>query len=306
LTDAIGPPVVNGWFLRRIGMRLWLDRNGRFSVLRATVLAALLLPALVILVDGLTGELGPRIINEIIHRNGLWAIRLLMISLAITPLRRILQWPQLITVRRMVGVAAFAYAAAHLATYILDQGFDLPKVATEIALRLYLTIGLVALVGLAVLAATSTDRMLRRLGGRRWRRLHQSVYAIGVLASIHYFMQSKLALAEPTVLAGLFAWLMGYRIVYWLWGEQRGLSLWMVTALAPAAALLTAISEAIGFWYFIGVPPQLILAADLSFEAGIRPAWIVFGTGMAVAILGLARMLYIRTVLGRTLPAAQS
>ena len=150
------------------------------------------------------GTLGPRPLIEAIHQTGLWAIRFLMISLAITPLRRALQWPRLILVRRMVGVAAFGYATLHLALYIVDQAFDWRLVASEIVFRFYLTIGFLALMSLSVLAATSTDGMIRRLGGRRWRRLHQSVYVIAVLALVHYFIQSKLNVAEPMVVAGLF------------------------------------------------------------------------------------------------------
>ena len=113
----------------------------------------------------------------------------------------------------MMGVGAFVYAACHISLYVADQMFDLWKVASEIALRLYLTIGFTALLGLAALAATSTDGMVRRLGGRRWQRLHNIIYGIGLLALIHYFQQTKADVSVPTFVAGLFGWMIGYRLL---------------------------------------------------------------------------------------------
>jgi len=118
----------------------------------------------------------------LIHRAGFWTLMFLLISLAITPLRRIARFGQLVDVRRMIGVGAFCYGVAHISLYILDQMFDLATVASEIAQRVYLTIGFTAWLGLAVLAVTSTDGMVRELGGLRWRRLHQLAYVIAVLA----------------------------------------------------------------------------------------------------------------------------
>src|SRR5262249_7425739 len=191
----------------------WFDRSGRLSPLKSVVFALLWAPGLWLAWRLAAGQLGPRPIHEVILHTGLWTIRLLLLSLAVTPLRQLLRWPQLVTVRRMIGVAAFAYGAAHLTAFAADQAFALGVVATEIVSRFYLTIGAVALTGLAVLAATSTDRMVRRLGGRNWRRLHRLVYGIGILGAVHFFLQSKLAVAEPIVMAGLLAWLLGYRLL---------------------------------------------------------------------------------------------
>src|SRR5262249_56706741 len=105
--------------------------------------------------------------------------------------------------------------AAHISLYMADQMFDLLHVASEIALRLYLTIGFIALSGLTVLAITSTDTMVRRLGGLRWRRLHQIVYVIAVLALIHFFQQTKLDVTVPTFAAGLFFLFVGYPVLGW-------------------------------------------------------------------------------------------
>jgi sulfoxide reductase heme-binding subunit YedZ len=265
--------------------RPWLDSAGRLSALKAPVLALLFVPGTWIAVDFWQGNLGPRPWDEAIHQIGLWTIRLLFLSLAVTPLRQLLRWPQLLQVRRMIGVAAFVYAAAHLFLYVGDQKFDLPKVATEIAIRIYLAIGFAALLGLAALAATSTDGMVRRLGGRAWRRLHQAIYVIAVLAAIHFFMQSKLNVQEPTVMAGLLLWLLGYRLVGALGKANRRAPARAALLLALAAAALTALGEAAYFWVAMGVDPAQVLAAHLAFDIGIRPAWVVAGIGAAVALV---------------------
>src|SRR5262249_5620255 len=132
-----------------------------------------------------------RPINELIHRAGFWALVFLGVTLAVTPFRQIFRYGPLIDIRRMVGVGAFCYIAAHLALFFADQSYSIGKVIHEITHRVYLIIGATAWVGLAVLAATSTDGMVRRLGALRWRRLHQIVYGIALLALIHYFQQTK-------------------------------------------------------------------------------------------------------------------
>src|SRR5579863_9412287 len=197
-------------------MALWHDRRGRFSSLRAATLALLIAPALALAWFALQHDLGPRPRTEAIHEVGLWAIRFLMLSLFVTPLRRIARYAPLVDVRRMLGVGCFCYIALHFALYIADQMFDLVKVVSEIALRYYLTIGFSAWLGLAALAVTSNDYMVRRLGGIRWRRLHWLVFPVAVLGSTHYFMQSKLEVFEPTVMGGIFVWLMLYRVLHWL------------------------------------------------------------------------------------------
>ena len=181
----------------------WNDYSGRLSPLKLTVLVALFLPASWTAIAFLTGNLGSRPLNEAIHQQGLWTIRLILVALAITPLKAILQWQRLILVRRMVGVAAFAYVMLHFTLYCADQAFNPLVIAREIALRIYLTIGFTALVGLAALAATSTDAMVRRMG-RKWQTLHRLIYPICVLGLIHYSMQSKLEQWEPVIADGIF------------------------------------------------------------------------------------------------------
>jgi len=145
----------------------WRDRHGRFLPLKATMLAAAFIPGAVLAWWWANGMLGGRPVTEVIHGTGDWAIRTLLISLAITPAARVLDWPRLLLVRRIVGLTALAYAVAHLTLYVVDQKYRLGVVVSEIALRFYLTIGFVVLLGLGLLGATSTDSWVQRLG-RRW------------------------------------------------------------------------------------------------------------------------------------------
>src|SRR5271170_56567 len=228
------------------------------------------------------GWLEPRPFTAAIREIGLWTIRLIFLALAVTPLRSILQWPRLVLVRRMIGVAAFAYAITHLSLYTADEMFDLAKIAGEIVHRIYLTIGFTALIGLAALAATSTDGMIRRLGARNWQRLHRLVYAIALLAVVHYCMQSKLDLWEPTIFAGIYGWLMGYRLLSRHLGVRGRLPLLWVGALGVIAAAATALGETAYFWVAFGVDPMRVIAANWSLVTGVRPAAIVLGLALAV------------------------
>lgn len=264
----------------------WTDGAGRFSALKLAVFSALLVPAALLLADAVAGSLGPRPWNLAIHRVGWWTVVFLMASLTVTPLRRTLRWNALISVRRMVGVTAFLATALHLVLYAGEQAWDLGKVSSEIVLRFYLTIGFVALLGLAALAATSTDGMVRRLGGRRWQALHRVVYPVTALALVHFFMQTKADVTEPILFSGLFVWLMAYRLWRRRFGDPAPAGL---VGLALVAALLTAAGEVVGIAIAFHAPPSVILRALFDFDAGIRPAWWVLAAGLAVAAGALAR-----------------
>lgn len=267
-------------------MTPWTDRSGKFSPLKAAVLFAACFPGLWLFWQAAAGLLGPRPVTEAIHQSGDWAIRFLWLSLAVTPLRRIANWPKLIVVRRMLGVTALAYALAHLSLYVADQKFDLAKAASEIALRFYLTIGFVALLGLVMLGSTSTDAAIKRLG-RNWNRIHRVVYAIGLLVAFHFFIQSKADVFEPTLMAGLLLLLMLYRVAHW-----RGFALASPLVLAGIAVLAALGTAAVEYaWYALatGVPAGRVLAANLQFSYSIRPAWWVLATGLGAAVIALVR-----------------
>ncbi len=269
----------------------WLDRSGRLSPLKLIVFIALFLPGAWIAFELSMGWLAPKPVTEAIHDTGLWAVRILMVSLAVSPLRRIGQWNKLIAVRRMLGVAVLAYATAHFALYVVDQKFDIVRVASEIVLRFYLTIGFVALLGLIALGATSTDAMIRRLGAQGWNRLHGLVYVIGILALLHFMIQSKLDVSQPVLMMGLFLLLMGQRL---LARVGRGDSVAGLFGLAVMAALLTALFEAA--WYHVrnGIDLGDVLSANIDFDGPLRPAWFVLIGGLAVVGFRLLRAAWVR------------
>ena len=281
----------------------WNDYSGRLSPLKLVVFAALFAPAAWVLIAYGLGLLGARPLNEAIHQIGLWTIRLIFLALAVTPLRQLLAWPRLILVRRMIGVAAFAYVLIHFGLYVASEAFDFGKVASEIVLRVYLTIGFAALLGLAALAATSTDGMIRRLGGKRWQLLHRLVYMIAVLAVIHYCFQAKLDLWEPTVMAGLLGWLFGYRLLLWRFGKRGHLALPWVAALSVAAGIGTALGEALYFRLAFHADLLRVLDADFSLQTGIRPAVVVLAIGIAITVAGAVRTATARPSPRRLRPA---
>jgi sulfoxide reductase heme-binding subunit YedZ len=260
---------------------LWRDRRGRISALRVATLLLLLLPLAKAVFEANNIAHGARPLNELIHRAGFWALVFLGVTLAVTPFRRIFRYANLIDVRRMLGVGTFCYIAAHLALFFADQGYSVGKFIHEITHRVYLIVGAVAWIGLAALAATSTDGMVRRLGGMRWRRLHQAVYAIALLALIHYFQQTKADVTVPTFAAGLFLWLTGYRVLAW-WQGSSELSTLSLFGLAIAVSVATFLGEAIGIAIAFHVSPMRVLGTIFDFDAGIRPGWQVLAAGLSV------------------------
>jgi sulfoxide reductase heme-binding subunit YedZ len=283
----------------KFGWQIWLDRRGQVSPLRLGTLALLLFPLAKALYDAEAILHGARPLNDMIHRAGFWALVFLGVTLAVTPFRRIARYGNLIEVRRMLGVGTFCYIAAHLVLYVADQSFDLGKVAHEITHRWYLIVGGTAWLGLAALAATSTDGMVRRLGGSRWRRLHQLVYAIALLALIHYFQQTKADVTVPTFAAGLFLWLIAYRVLAW-WQRSAELSTQSLLGLGLVVSILVFAGEAIGLGIAFHVSPLRVLAVDVDFNAGIRPGWQVLAASLAVVALD-----FVRARWGRRAPRAR-
>ncbi len=184
----------------------------------------------------------------------------------------------------MVGVAAFAYASAHLSLYVVDQHFDLAHAASEIALRFYLTIGFVAWLGLAALTATSTDAMIRRLGPK-WRTLHSLVYGIGVLALLHFMIQAKADVTEPVIMTGFFLVLMLFRTAV-----KRQVAPWAAAVLSVVLATpLTALIEA--GWYALvrHIPFWDVLEANIDPDMAFRPSAYVLAGGAALFVVAVLR-----------------
>jgi sulfoxide reductase heme-binding subunit YedZ len=162
---------------------------------------------------GVGGELGANPIEVITHETGIWALRFLLVTLAITPLRQLSGWRSLISLRRMLGLFAFFYASLHFGTYlVLDQFFDVASIVQDIAKRPYVTAGFAAFVLLVPLAVTSTTAMIRRLGGRRWRLLHRLVYASALGGVVHYLWLVKADTERPLTYGVILATLLGFRV----------------------------------------------------------------------------------------------
>lgn len=171
-----------------------------------------LLPFAWLAFDVWTDALGADPIAEITHRSGDWALRFLLVALAVTPLRRATGWSVLAQFRRLLGLYAFFYASLHFATYlVLDLGGYWAQILEDIAKRPYITVGFLAWLLLLPLALTSTRGMMRRLG-RGWARLHRIVYAVGVLGVLHYLWLVKADRTEPLVYATILALLLLLRI----------------------------------------------------------------------------------------------
>ena len=191
-----------------------------------------LLPLALLLGRGLGvagGSLGADPAEEILRTCGKTALNLLLVTLAVTPLRQLARAPQLLRLRRLLGLFAFAYAALHLVAYVvLELQFDWPMLGEDIARRPYITIGFVAVVLLAALAATSTQRAMRALG-RRWQRLHWGIYPATALGVWHYWWQVKADVREPIVYSLILALLLGWR----LWRRRAALTSTSGSSTAP-------------------------------------------------------------------------
>ncbi|MBB6092204.1 sulfoxide reductase heme-binding subunit YedZ [Povalibacter uvarum] len=186
------------------------------------VLCSLPLAWLALRAFGVAGSLGANPVEEIQDTLGEWGLRLLVITLAVTPLRDWFNAPWLILLRRMLGVFAFAYVLLHFLTWlILDQGLYWPGILPDIAKRPFITIGFAALLLLIPLAVTSTNAMMRRLG-KRWKSLHRLIYIIVPLGVWHYWWQVKADIREPLIYAAIVAVLLGWR--FWKAKRRRSVT----------------------------------------------------------------------------------
>jgi len=148
------------------------------------------------------------------HFTGDWAIRLIVATLAVTPLRKLLGVPGLIRFRRMIGLFAFFYACLHFLTYLwLDKLFDFPAMLKDVGRRPFIAAGFVAFVCLVPLAVTSTAGWIRRLGGKRWQRLHTLIYVTAIAAVVHYYWLVKSDIRQPMLYGTLVALLLAWRVV---------------------------------------------------------------------------------------------
>lgn len=194
-----------------------LDRWVRW-VAKPAVFALSLLPLALLVWGGAQDALGPNPIEAILRGTGDWTLRFLLVTLSVTPLRRIFGWHWLVRLRRMLGLFAFFYAVLHLTTWIwLDRQFDVNEMIAGILKRPFITVGMVSFLLLVPLAATSTNAAVRRLGGARWQRLHRLVYFIAFGGVVHFLWMVKSDLTQPLVHGMVLALLLGFR----LWDTVR-------------------------------------------------------------------------------------
>ena len=209
-------------------MRAWIcagtterkPSSRRTTVLKPLVFAAALAPLGLLVWEGFNDELGANPIEEVELRTGRWALRFIIITLAVTPLRRFTGWNELIKYRRMLGLFAFFYATLHLFTFVgLDMFFDVEDIVEDIVKHPYITIGMATWLLLLPLAITSTKGWVRRLGGKRWNKLHRLIYVAAITGTIHYLWAVKkdtfLPLVYLTIIASLLAWRL------WVWLAKR-------------------------------------------------------------------------------------
>jgi len=208
-----------------------------FTLLRIAVFLLCLAPFAWLGWDTWNDSLGTDPVQQITHRTGDWALRLLLATLAITPLRRIAGWNELIKLRRMLGLYAFFYASLHLTTYLaLDLGGFWSQIFADIAKRPFITVGFLAWLLMLPLALTSTRAIMRWMG-RRWQTLHRLVYACGVLAVLHFLWLVKSDLREPLIYAAVLGILLGARLY---WRRRKPVAAPVPPARAPATGDRTA------------------------------------------------------------------
>ena len=191
-------------------------RSRPLAWLVPAVFAGCLVPLAVLLLRAARSDLGANPIAEALNRLGLLALLLLIGSLTCTPLKVLFGWTWPIRIRKTLGNFAFFYAALHLCTYAgLDQRLDLRAIAKDVLERPFIAVGMLTFLLLVPLAATSTARMLKRLGAHRWKRLHRLAYVCGALGVLHFVLRVKQDLTEPLIYASVLALLFAVRIAAW-------------------------------------------------------------------------------------------
>jgi methionine sulfoxide reductase heme-binding subunit len=197
--------------------------------LKPLVFAAALIPFALLIWRGFNGDLSADPLAEITNETGIWTLRFIVITLAITPIRRVSGWNTIIRFRRMLGLFAFFYGSLHFLTYVIADRFaslDFPDgfvawstlmnllaaIWEDVAKRPYITVGFIAFVSMIPLALTSTTGWIRRLGGRNWQRLHRLIYLTGIAGATHYWWKVKADTLHPAIYAAIITVLLGYRL----------------------------------------------------------------------------------------------
>ena len=263
----------------------WTDRAGRNSWLKLACFLALVAPCFWMALEWGMGWLSPKPFADLVRESGDWAMRVVVVSLAVTPLRWVTRWNRLILVRRMLGLAALYYTLLHIALWCVDLKFAWMQILVEMFVRLFLTVGLAATLVMVALGVTSNDYSIRRLGAVRWNALHAWTYVAALLSLVHFFMEIRLDATEAALMCGLFLLLMAFRFVRKKW--TPGLVSLLATAVVCGVA--TAAIEALYYTLSTRVTIARVLEANFDFSYTIRPAWWVLFAGVAIALLAAWR-----------------
>ncbi len=205
--------------------------------IKVPVFLLCLVPLGLLVWRGLHHGLGANPIEFITHATGDWTIRFVVITLSITPARKLLGQPHLIRFRRMLGLFAFFYGCLHFTTYIwLDKFFDVAEMIKDVEKRRFITVGFTGFVLLIPLAVTSTAGWIRRLGGRRWQMLHRLIYLTAIAGVVHYYWLVKSDVRKPLQYGGMVALLLAYRAAAWLSEKRNRLAVGTAAAEEPPTA----------------------------------------------------------------------
>nr|WP_157813741.1 ferric reductase-like transmembrane domain-containing protein [Sinorhizobium meliloti] len=206
---------------------------------------------------------------------------MLLVTLFITPARRIFRWKRVNVVRRMIGVGALGYTVAHLICYFWMRFFDPAFIITETTTRVSLIVATVSFVGLLALGVASLDATIKWFGAKDWGRLHGSVYVLTGLAVFHFVLSPGAYGGLPFLMLGVYFWLMAWRFFD---RRRQGESIGVLAGLTVAATLLTVVSEILWPAIIFEMDPWVSLLWNFNFEVGVSPGWMVLGLATAVTI----------------------
>ena len=283
----------------------WQDRQRRFSWLKASAFALVLLPGIRMVYQTVAGDYGmlAMALGSLVYWSGVWATVVLLMALTVTPIITVFRWPALIDVRRMIGVMALLYTIAHLILYFALRSWNFERIGIETVTRLTIFVATVSTIGLIVLGATSLDAAIRRMGVKGWQRLHNTNYIISALAVLHVVL-ARGTYAEQYLLTGLFVWLMLWRALdrYGYGTNPKALAALAITCCLFTAGLEASFMFGRRGYELLGTLRMNFMFAP--FDLGIQPAWQVLAFGLVFALGAAARaMLRVRTA---GLPAQQA
>ena len=271
----------------------WQDRSRRFSWLKTGAFALVLAPAFRFGYQFVNGDYGmlPIAFGNMTYWSGVWATVILLMALAVTPALRILRWPALVDVRRMVGVAALVYTVVHIVIYFGLRSWNFALIVNESVTRATLIAATVSTIGLIALSVTSVDAAIRRMGVRNWQRLHNTNYVISALAVLHVVL-ARGTYTEQYALSGIFFWLMAWRV---LDRYRQGTDAKALALLAAASVLFTGLLEAGFLWGRRGYAPLGTLANNFNLdmlEVGVPATWQVLAFSFLFALAAAGREVF--------------